>query len=140
MARSVFIVRAEHRLTLSAGLHAPSHARAWVRARTPQLPHNVREDALLVVSELVTNAVRHGSPEVELCLCLLPDRVRIAVYDGGDALPVVPSANPSIDRPTGRGLLIVAATASDWGVTRSEGRTGKTVWVELPLTVARASS
>ena len=133
-------MRAEHRLTLSTGLHAPSHARAWVRARTPQLPHNVREDALLMISELVTNAVRHGSTDVELSLCVLPDRVRIAVYDGSDELPVVPSANPSVDRPTGRGLLIVAATASDWGVSRAEGRTGKTVWVELPVIVAHAPS
>jgi anti-sigma regulatory factor (Ser/Thr protein kinase) len=126
-------VSAEHRLTLPGGLQAPSHARAWVSARTRQLPRNVLEDAQLMVSELVTNAVRHGRPDVVLTLELLADRIRIAVYDGSDHLPVVPHGQPSVDRPTGRGLLIVAATASDWGVIRHEDRTGKTVWAELAL-------
>lgn len=132
--RGCHTVPAEHSLTLTQGLHAPSHARAWVSARTPQLPQETVEDALLMVSELVTNAVRHGTPDVVLTLELLTDRVRIAVHDAGETLPVIPDGQPSIDRPTGRGLLIVAATASDWGVMRAEGRAGKTVWAELHLT------
>lgn len=123
---------AEHCLTLTEDLHAPSRARAWVSARTPDLPPATVQDTLLMVSELVTNAVRHGSPDIVLSLAVLSDRVRIAVQDRGEALPVV-SARPSADRPAGRGLLIVAATASDWGVVREEGQQGKTVWAELPL-------
>lgn len=121
----------EHNLTLTEGLHAPAHARAWVNARAADLPRTVVEDMLLLVSELVTNAVRHGEPEVSLRLALRPDRVRIDVYDGSDVMPVVPAGQPSIDRPTGRGLLIVAATAADWGIERSGDRPGKTVWAEL---------
>lgn len=124
---------AEHWLTLTEDLHAPSQARAWVIARTPELPRATVQDTLLMVSELVTNAVRHGSPDIVLRLAVLSDRIRIAVQDGGDALPVLPSGQPSVDRPTGRGLLIVVATASDWGVARAEGQHGKTVWAELPL-------
>jgi len=121
----------KQRLTLVDGLQAPAHARAWTSAHLPPLPTHIAEDALLVVSELVTNAVRHGRPDIEITLNITPDRVRIEVRDGGDTLPVVPSGQPSIDRPTGRGLLIVAATANDWGIERSPGATGKTVWAEL---------
>jgi anti-sigma regulatory factor (Ser/Thr protein kinase) len=126
-------VRAEHSLTLTEGLHAPSHARAWVSARTPQLPRDTAEDALLIVSELVTNAVRHGRPAIVLNLELHGDRVRIEVRDDSELLPLVPANQPAIDRPTGRGLLIVAATASDWGISQRPGRPGKSVWAELRL-------
>ena len=97
----------------------------------PPLPTPVTEDVLLVVSELVTNAVRHGGSAIELALSVLADCVRVAVTDSGTALPVVAAGHPSIDRPTGRGLLIVAATARDWGVERKASRPGKTVWAEV---------
>lgn len=123
----------EQRLTLAEGLHAPAHARAWVAARLLGIPPGIAEDTLLLVSELVTNAVRHGAPVIEIALVLDADRLRVEVTDGGDALPVVPLGRPSADRPTGRGLLIVAATAHDWGVVRLPGERGKTVWAELAL-------
>ena len=97
----------------------------------PLLPTAVTEDVLLVVSELVTNAVRHGGTAIELVLSLRPDCVRVAVSDSGTALPVVAAGQPAIDRPTGRGLLIVAATARDWGVERGVTHPGKTVWAEV---------
>jgi anti-sigma regulatory factor (Ser/Thr protein kinase) len=124
-------VSAEHSLVLTEGLHAPSHARAWVSARTPDVPRTTAEDALLIVSELVTNAVRHGRPEVVLQVEVRSDCVRIEVRDGSAELPVVPNDQPAVDRPTGRGLLIVAATASDWGIARTADSSGKTVWAEL---------
>jgi anti-sigma regulatory factor (Ser/Thr protein kinase) len=129
-------VPAEHSVTLTEGLHAPSHARAWVSARTPQLERDIAEDALLIVSELVTNAVRHGRPEIVLNLDVHGDRIRIEVSDSSDQLPLVPVNQPAADRPTGRGLLIVAATASDWGIARLAGRPGKSVWAELRLDAA----
>jgi anti-sigma regulatory factor (Ser/Thr protein kinase) len=85
---------------------------------------------LLIVSELVTNAVRHGRPDIVLSVEMLSDRIRIEVRDGNDAVPTVPAEDPAVDRPTGRGLLIVAATASDWGVV-STGEPGKCVWAEI---------
>lgn len=127
------IVPAADSLNLTEGAHAPARARAWVNAHTAELPRDTVEDALLMVSELVTNAVRHGSPDVVLTLDVLADRIRIAVHDAGDSLPLVAEGRPAVERPTGRGLLIVAATASDWGVTQAEGRPGKTVWAELPF-------
>jgi anti-sigma regulatory factor (Ser/Thr protein kinase) len=116
---------------LAEGLQAPAEARAWVARALPVLPREVSEDVLLVVSELVTNAVRHGGSSIELVLSVLPDCVRVAVTDSGAALPVVAGGQPAIDRPTGRGLLIVAATARDWGIDRAATEQGKTVWAEV---------
>ncbi|MGH8860062.1 MAG: ATP-binding protein [Jatrophihabitantaceae bacterium] len=126
----------EHRVTLTEGLRAPARARAWIGSRTPRVPDDVRSDILLLVSELVTNAVRHGSPEVVLVLHVLADRVRVEVQDGSDELPVVPARRPSAERPTGRGLLIIAATAVDWGVELRSDRPGKVVWAELHWTAS----
>jgi anti-sigma regulatory factor (Ser/Thr protein kinase) len=123
-------VSIQHSLTLSQGLPAPSHARAWTSARIPPPLRPIAEDALLVVSELVTNAVRHGEPEIVLSVDIGVDRIRIEVRDGNDVVPTVPAEDPAVDRPTGRGLLIVAATASDWGVVRTD-EPGKCVWAEI---------
>ena len=129
----------QQRLILAEGLHAPAQARAWLAARLSELSgisgvsEQLLQDALLVVSELVTNAIRHGRPVVEVGLQLDGGRVRLEVRDGGEQLPTVPSDRPSIDRSTGRGLLIVAATARDWGVVRGSGAVGKTVWAELAV-------
>jgi anti-sigma regulatory factor (Ser/Thr protein kinase) len=120
-----------HRVILTEGIHAPARARAWLAAQAPHLPTNTADDALLMVSELVTNAVRHGRPDIVLSLSIASDRLRIEVYDASDDMPLVAADHPSFDRATGRGLLIVAATAEDWGVARTPGRPGKTVWAEL---------
>ncbi len=108
----------EQRLTLAESLQAPAHARAWTAQQLPPLPTHIVEDTLLLVSELVTNAVRHGRPDIVISLSVTSDRIRVEVRDGGDSLPMLPAGHPSIDRATGRGLLIVAATAHDWGVER----------------------
>ncbi len=129
----------EQRLTLAESLQAPALARAWTAQQLPPLPDQVAEDALLLVSELVTNAVRHGRPDIVISLSVSADRIRVAVSDGGENLPMLPAGHPSIDRATGRGLLIVAATAHDWGVERVPGIAGKTVWAELDATAPTVS-
>jgi serine phosphatase RsbU (regulator of sigma subunit)/CHASE1-domain containing sensor protein/anti-sigma regulatory factor (Ser/Thr protein kinase) len=84
-------------------------------------------DMALVVSELVTNAVLHGRGDVRLRLVRRPSSVRVAVHDSSDDRPVV--AEPSPDTVGGRGLRIIEAVASDWGITEDGG--GKWVWAEL---------
>lgn len=121
----------EESVTLPPDLHAPARARTWLVERVPELPAPVMDDALLVASELVTNAVRHGRPEIALSVRRLPDGVRIAVRDEGERVPVAAMETPTVDRLTGRGLLIVAATARHWGVTPHPDGPGKTVWAEL---------
>lgn len=86
------------------------------------------DDAELITSELVTNAIAYGGGLVELRLTALPHRVRIAVIDGNpDAVPTL-----ATDRGLqvgGRGLALVAQLAADWGYeTRAES---KEVWAEL---------
>jgi anti-sigma regulatory factor (Ser/Thr protein kinase) len=89
----------------------------------------VVDDAELAVSELVTNAVRHGGPPIVLRLVVADDRVSIEVRDGGSGRPVL--RRPDADAMSGRGLALVRAVAEDWGV-RQDGA-GKVVHATLRL-------
>ncbi|MEU9234314.1 SpoIIE family protein phosphatase [Streptomyces subrutilus] len=84
--------------------------------------------ALLVVSELVTNALAHTQGEVGMDLTLSADRLRIAVSDASPRSPVKP-AWVSWESTGGRGLLIVEATTTAWGSVPLSG--GKQVWAEI---------
>lgn len=89
------------------------------------------EDAGIVVSELVTNAVQHAAESVRLRLHLLLNGkgcVNIAVVDDSPEVPVV--QDPAIDAEAGRGLVIVEQLSRRWGVDLQPGR-GKRVWAEL---------
>jgi DNA-binding NarL/FixJ family response regulator len=85
------------------------------------------DDACLVVSELVANAVLHARTASELRLSLRPGVLRIEVTDSGPGTP--DPKVPSTQRGNGRGLHIVSAIASAWGVSPRTG--GKLVWAEL---------
>ena len=81
----------------------------------------------LLVSEVVTNAIVHARTEVEVSVQLTPDAVRIEVIDHAD---VVPEARVAADDDTtGRGLALVEALASAWGVEARPD--GKAVWFEV---------
>lgn len=121
----------------------PRHARSVGRARALfreqatawKLPDDVTETAVLLLSELMTNAYRHAtvSPGREIrarCLFLGEDRLRVEVSDANDSLPVPRSAGADDD--TGRGLALVAALAATWGAEPRPYGIGKTVWFELP--------
>ena len=92
------------------------------------LPHD-REDAALLVTELVFNVVDHVQAEAVLTLELAvsDDWLRIAVVDGSSIRPVVREL--SLDRPRGRGMRMVQAIADRWGAEDHRG--GKRVWLEL---------
>jgi anti-sigma regulatory factor (Ser/Thr protein kinase) len=90
------------------------------------------EDAVLVVSEVVTNAVQHGAGVVLLRLLRRRTYVRVEVEDGSPTLPrLVNRAGGAAER--GRGLEIVRKLAARWGSQRSGA--GKLVWAELPAGV-----
>ncbi|WP_051300491.1 ATP-binding protein [Actinomadura rifamycini] len=118
-------------------------AAAAARALTAAALHDWRvadpddaDDVVLIVDELVTNAVLHGTGPVRLRLRLTGRRLTGEVTDGRAAAPPPPPADVPIWDEAGRGLLLVAALATDYG-TRAHGDTdggGKTVWFSRLLT------
>lgn len=88
------------------------------------------DDALLVTSELFTNAVLHGSGQIDVYVTLAPEALRIAVVDDGRRTPETwPERVPAA--VGGRGLAIVDTLASTWGNNLDpSGRTR--VWAEMP--------
>jgi anti-sigma regulatory factor (Ser/Thr protein kinase) len=127
--------------------HAPASAGEVRRQLDAELsgagvPEAVIGDAALVLSELVGNAVRYARPlaggVLEVTWTVGPDCIRLQVSDGGGpSVPARTDAGPADVR--GRGLTIVAAVASDWGVEVHRNGAGpvSTVWVELPVPKAR---
>lgn len=83
--------------------------------------------AVLMISELVTNAILHGGEGAVLTLRLDPSKLRAEVRDSNPASPVVRGYSETAT--TGRGMVIVDALAAAWGTFPVEG--GKIVWFEL---------
>ncbi|PRY14182.1 anti-sigma regulatory factor (Ser/Thr protein kinase) [Kineococcus rhizosphaerae] len=117
-------------LSLERSRRAASQARSFVRERCLEagVAEGVCDSAVLMVSELVTNAVEHARSRVELAVAVSPRDVHVEVGDHNAALPAV--RHPDTGAVHGRGMAIVDALASAWGV-RPAGR-GKTVWFDLP--------
>lgn len=113
---------------LPAGAGCVARARRSAREVLADLP-GVAEVAALLVSELATNAVRHGGGGFELSIARDETRVRVEIRDTTGLPPI--RRQPRQEEPGGRGLLIVDRLATAWGVEPSEG--GKTVWFQLDL-------
>lgn len=91
-------------------------------------------DVVLVVSELVGNAVVHAEHDADLDVAwdLDGDTVIVRVQDGSDVAPQPRDA--ASDATNGRGLAIVAALSAEWGVQRAAR--GKLVWAKVPIHLA----
>jgi len=127
--------------TRHAVAHASDVLRNW------DVPSNVAADALLIVDELVTNAVRHsgvstepseaerGRPRVGGCGLALwthSGHLVICVHDEADQVPVLREV--SLDAENGRGLQIVAGLCNGaWGYTVQPSQPGKLVWAQCAL-------
>jgi anti-sigma regulatory factor (Ser/Thr protein kinase) len=89
-------------------------------------------DAALIVTELLSNAIRHAAPLpgalVRVTWSVDHEAVRVAVSDAGDG-PLPHVTEPAPGAPGGRGLGIVETLADHWGVLRDNGET--TVWALL---------
>ena len=104
-------------------------ARSLVRDSLAGFDGDARDVALLLTSELVTNAILHARTPVQLGVLVDGDRALVCV---ADQLPESPALSPrahSHDRPGGRGLALVEDLADTWGTTTYTG--GKTVWFVL---------
>jgi anti-sigma regulatory factor (Ser/Thr protein kinase) len=114
-----------------------ARARTWVHEelaeRLPtQASQDVVEDAVLVVSELLTNAIRAGCDLVTVGLALDADSVRLGVSDDAPGYPVLRAVTAKDN--AGRGLPIVSTLAQEWGVERPvPGDCRKEVWAVLAL-------
>ncbi|QIP82992.1 SpoIIE family protein phosphatase [Streptomyces sp. Tu 2975] len=105
-----------------------SSARRFVRDALDGLAPDVVDTAVLLVSELVTNAVVHARTEVEVSARALNGRVSVRVSDHRPSRGLVPHACPPY-AGTGQGLALVEQLASRHGSDSDEER--KTVWFEL---------
>jgi anti-sigma regulatory factor (Ser/Thr protein kinase) len=88
------------------------------------------DEAVLLLSELVTNAVLHAGTEIDVEVALDGDILRVEVRDGDPRIPSV--RHYSLLSGTGRGLALVAETAKKWDAEPVPG--GKRVWFELEAT------
>lgn len=117
-------------LTLDTQADLVPRARAFVTSSLADHNPSAVDDARLVATELVTNAAMHGAPPVVVRVMESHDRIRVEVEDSGQSLPVIPAH--STEAMTGRGLSLVAAVSSGWGVEPGSAG-GKVVWAELAL-------
>ncbi|MGH8777104.1 MAG: ATP-binding protein [Jiangellaceae bacterium] len=125
----------ELRLPLSTDPGEVPRVRRLVREqlRTWRIP-DPEDVTLLLVSELVTNALLHGRPPLELRVSCQDLRVRVEVHDAaGDQPPAL--TFPPLDAQHGRGIEILAALSSRWGSAPSPA--GKVVWFEVDARHAR---
>lgn len=119
-------------VTLPPTARAPAEARHHLQQLGVDWPPKVLDAALLAVSEAVTNAVRHGVGEIEVCVAVGDGRIRIEVGDDG---PEQPQRRPPPRDGLGeggRGLYLLDAVTAHWGTEFRADRPGKTVWMEIP--------
>lgn len=125
-------VTAPAELLLPASTQAPAAARAFLRrSGCPEHALDLLDDALLLVSELVTNSVLHGGPPIVLQVECDSEALRVRVRDGSPALPRPRVAG--VDAEGGRGMTLVDLLTDTWGVEPvvDDHGPGKAVWFQL---------
>ncbi|WP_298182102.1 ATP-binding protein [Saccharomonospora sp.] len=114
----------------------PARSRRVAEDALGEIDPTTRYNFLLMISELVANAVLHSRSPKRLRVLRIGNRLRAEVYDGSPELPVV--LTPSPYRVHGRGMLLIDAFASDWGVNSTP--TGKVVWAEISTSTESAET
>jgi anti-sigma regulatory factor (Ser/Thr protein kinase) len=125
------IVQRPCRVSLTAGPAAAAEARSHVRAaihawHVPIDPHV----AVLLTSELVTNAIKHKADDNDTVLLIITwadDQMRVEVHDASRFEPLLVDAPP--DAETGRGLMLVDSLSTEWGFRKTAA--GKAVYFTL---------
>jgi anti-sigma regulatory factor (Ser/Thr protein kinase) len=117
--------------SVAGGIEAARVARRAVHGLDGAVPASARDDVLLLVTELVTNAVRHGGVgadrSVDVRFERSQHRVRVEVVEPGtDFAPARPRVR---EAPGGWGLILVDRIADRWGVSSTSS--GTCVWFEL---------
>lgn len=104
-------------------------ARDFIADALSALDGDVRNRAVLITSELATNAIRHAHSPFKVTVALSGEGVKVSVTDSSGVVPV--PRNPSPTDAHGRGLMILRALADRWGIDTEPGIT--TVWFALTL-------
>ena len=121
----------DHHCDLPAAPEAAGLARRLVRETVLEAGAlDVLDDAILVMSELATNAVRYGAEPIVARATVRDDTLILAVEDARASDLPYPRVLTATE-PNGRGMHLVAAMAARWGWDRSAH--AKIVWAELPL-------
>ena len=120
-------------IRLPATQESPGAARRFLRAELGTMhADSVGATAELLISELVSNVVRHVGSPMTVRVSRAGSVVRVEVDDESQDVPVF--TRPEGESQHGRGLLLVDALATDWGSFARD--TGKTVWFTLSRPVA----
>ncbi len=117
-------------LTLPATPASIAAARRALAPLRADVADPVFRDLRLLVSEVVTNAIRHAEPrgEVRLVVVPLPGALRVEVHDDGVGFAPDPVPTPSPDKGAGWGLYLVDKLTRRWGAERAPDAH---VWFEL---------
>jgi anti-sigma regulatory factor (Ser/Thr protein kinase) len=119
---------------LAGGPYAVTASRLALAGLEDRLDPNVLFDIRLLVSELVTNCVKHAAigPEdsIVLKVDMEDDRVQVSVVDNGPGFepPETPPTEQAAEAGSGWGLFLVDQLSDEWGVERDAGAT---VWFQL---------
>jgi anti-sigma regulatory factor (Ser/Thr protein kinase) len=124
-----------HSFAVLNGRDAPSAVRDALRERGGHLPVALREDLLLLLTEVVTNAVRHSGAgdqaQIEVDMKEESDCVRVEVTDTGAGFDRPRRVEPDLSRTGGLGLVLVDRLSRRWG-TRHTAK-GSHVWFEVAV-------
>lgn len=124
-----YVPRVEARTKLPPDPRSPGAARRFVISTLSSWSlESAADTVVLLVSELVTNALLHARSEIELALTNAAGELRVEVIDASPILPHVQPYRPAAG--TGRGLVLVEALSTDWGA--HEDGNGKVVWFTMP--------
>lgn len=128
------------RLLLPMESTSPLAARTFARrSGCPEHALELLDDALLLISELVTNSIQHGGPPILLAIDCDGGGLTVRVRDGSPHLPRLAERGP--DAESGRGMTLVDVLSSTWGTEPVEDDygPGKEIWFRLQRRDAAAS-
>jgi anti-sigma regulatory factor (Ser/Thr protein kinase) len=122
-----------HSFAVRLGREAPSAVRTALRERGAHMPADLRDDLLLLITEVVTNSVRHsgakdGDP-IEVEMREQADGVYVVVTDRGHGFDRPRHPRPDHRTTGGLGLVLVDRLAREWGTHRT--KSGWAVWFEV---------
>jgi hypothetical protein len=117
---------------MSGRLTSVAAARRWASTQLLSMysdPGDDGDDAILVVSDLVTNSIQARAHQVDVAIDGHRESIRVEVTDDAPGIPTLTFG--ALDNMRGRGLRIIDKLATNWGVRLA--RPGKTVWADLPM-------